>query len=844
MTKRSIATLLFKEEDEFHISKFGLPHFQRGSVWDDRNIGLLLESLLYSTPIGILILWRPDEDNLPKYGTTFEWSSMDTITHLVIDGQQRLTALERVKQDLLNTKSEKFWALNFSALNSSLTKKYSDQLVNATLQRSALFVQVTELQKNKNDQRVARLVLNSNHTLSINIPDIIQNREQFTNEPGWLKLHKQVQQMFEQTWNIRIYNESPKGDYKCDLPSMVSLYNRLNIAGRPVSSEERAYASLVRSQPELVNDWFRDRFSHAHGTERDNTRKFMTRKREHQIGMTFFLRCLIQSLEFHFNIMKANRSLDNAHNEFLLGTLEDEGSIEKVKKLFSITAYAVDFLVDVLRTELACDDFRFIPSAKPLRLAFDFILRFTDEYVLSQSKEANIQCIIPKECVAEIILQLQLLALKSNNFDKKDKDLRKILNKRTTLKTAMRQFQEEDGLLSWTSNSFKNKLEKSQTVRNSWVSLLYWLQRSNQAMDPNPVILKQGEYIMLPNTDKNQPLAIEKNSRDGYEPHKEHIIPFSHLIRICKKLQQKDRNKEHLVNSIGNLTFISSRLNYRTPSNEPLLLQIDKSCLLAHHGMSVDWIKEYSDIVRVLQRSGDIYNLHKELDGCKPNTHAREQCQEKIDDEYKILRAKLNGKREHEVPFRVMQLFSKRIEILSVLFAEWVKRHSEKSSNALEKCIRLHKDFPSTEPLFPINLHEVKKVRQIVGTEFHKSSINHQKELVEACLSIRSHCDAMKNVWSTKNSSDSDIIKSFGNRTAQKKFYFRLRIKDLRLSIGTHIDDNIKRELSENLNCFLKGIGKEPNTTGEITLDKDFQQHPQKVLTLLKNFSKTLGSIQ
>jgi len=320
LKKMKLADLLFKESDKFHIAKFGLPHFQRGSVWDDRNIGLLLESLFYNTPIGILILWKPKKSKVSKYGTTFEWSSMEHITHLVIDGQQRLTALEKVKQDLLNTTTKRFWALNCAALhNNPLTKKYSDQLVNTSLQRRGLFVQVTAQQQNKNDQRVARLVLNSDHTLSIAIPEMIEHRDQFAKETEWIHLQSCVQQMFEQTWSVCIYNQSAKGQYTWDLPAMVSLYNRLNIAGRPVSSEERAYAALVRAQPELVNDWFRERFAHAHEEEKHNTRKFMARKREHQIGMTFFLRCLIQSLEFHFNRIKANRSMDTAHNELLLG---------------------------------------------------------------------------------------------------------------------------------------------------------------------------------------------------------------------------------------------------------------------------------------------------------------------------------------------------------------------------------------------------------------------------------------------------------------------------------------------------------------------------------------------
>ena len=37
----------------------GLPHFQRGRVWDDRAVSMLMESLIDDTPCGSIILWRP-----------------------------------------------------------------------------------------------------------------------------------------------------------------------------------------------------------------------------------------------------------------------------------------------------------------------------------------------------------------------------------------------------------------------------------------------------------------------------------------------------------------------------------------------------------------------------------------------------------------------------------------------------------------------------------------------------------------------------------------------------------------------------------------------------------------
>ena len=67
---------------------WGIPHFQRGSVWSSSNVAALLESLYHNTPCGSLILWERKnlDDGVPLVpGQTF--------TQLIIDGQQRVRSL-------------------------------------------------------------------------------------------------------------------------------------------------------------------------------------------------------------------------------------------------------------------------------------------------------------------------------------------------------------------------------------------------------------------------------------------------------------------------------------------------------------------------------------------------------------------------------------------------------------------------------------------------------------------------------------------------------------------------------------------------------------------------------
>lgn len=73
--------------------KIGLPDLQRPFVWKDNKVRELLDSMMKGYPIGYIMLWSSPEDyeNTGHIGNnTNIYSQPDD---LVIDGQQRLTAL-------------------------------------------------------------------------------------------------------------------------------------------------------------------------------------------------------------------------------------------------------------------------------------------------------------------------------------------------------------------------------------------------------------------------------------------------------------------------------------------------------------------------------------------------------------------------------------------------------------------------------------------------------------------------------------------------------------------------------------------------------------------------------
>ena len=74
--------------------RVGLPDLQRPVVWTDSDVRDLLDSMLRGYPIGYCILWEaPDDQEEKKSSIGLNEKNYATPKELVIDGQQRLTAL-------------------------------------------------------------------------------------------------------------------------------------------------------------------------------------------------------------------------------------------------------------------------------------------------------------------------------------------------------------------------------------------------------------------------------------------------------------------------------------------------------------------------------------------------------------------------------------------------------------------------------------------------------------------------------------------------------------------------------------------------------------------------------
>ncbi len=73
--------------------RIGLPDLQRPFVWKDNKVRELLDSMLKGFPIGFVMLWESPADFVNKKQIGNNDKDWQVPRDLVIDGQQRLTAL-------------------------------------------------------------------------------------------------------------------------------------------------------------------------------------------------------------------------------------------------------------------------------------------------------------------------------------------------------------------------------------------------------------------------------------------------------------------------------------------------------------------------------------------------------------------------------------------------------------------------------------------------------------------------------------------------------------------------------------------------------------------------------
>ncbi len=432
-------------------ANWGVPHFQRGSVWGDEQKSLLLESLFYDTPCGSIITWEPALEDGEAHGVMFGGGPAPISAVLVVDGQQRI----RTIWEVFGTEPDchAVWCLNLTRLKA----------VEAALRRNGarrrdrahpLFV--------RGRAEGAFVALHRLRSGEWEPPPDLPNLDGGTVEA-------RARQMLSAELNRAHY----AGD---SLMEMVGLYNRINSAGIAVRDEERAYASMVALNPS-AGRWLDDLFAEVHQKDSTDRNESLRRRREREFGFSTFVRAFLQAVAFHTN--QVYRS-PPGHGLLLKPyTVEQlEQNAQSIPALFGDAAGAVTRTARALRDHLHCDDFRFVPETMALLPAFQLALKYPNAPVDLE------------RLIAWSVLRFSCASLPQAATMKAVQKLRDTLSLEECVAVILKETKGEQ------RHIVLDGVRSSRSMQGRWVSLLYCLERQRGARDLSeaaPLVAKCSE---------------------------------------------------------------------------------------------------------------------------------------------------------------------------------------------------------------------------------------------------------------------------------------------------------------------------------------------------------------
>jgi hypothetical protein len=519
------------------VPELGIPHFQRGLVWGEDSQAALLESLFYDTPCGSFVLWQPE--NCEAQGVALDAASNRPMRYLVIDGQQRIRSLHSVFGRANETQT---WCLNLAALPEFARKA-------DPLQRElSLFVLTKDPALRTEAERRSPAARNLLPLRTIEAaalwtnPSLDPYRPLITLDSAAVErvfpaLYKGVAAIQSRRFFVSIQRDA-------ELADMVNLYNRINSGGKRVEVEERAFARLVGLQPETFKD-LKAAFDEVHGEankasaivdptelERDSV---LRRQKERAFGFKLFVRVFLQVCQHHLGFPQGRTefSFELAEKASFIAAF---GGLEapQADALWQEARRVLRHVRSVLREPLFADDLRFLPDTSALLPVFQLLIHYPR---LDEKRY--------RPLLAALILRLMLAEL----------DSRRLLELVTVAgdphQVAMRAIPKMLALLKdrMTPATLAGRLQYANSIQSRYVLLLYWVERSLGARD------FRYAHVPMPHALKGE----EPKLTEGVEPEKQHLLPFIKAQKLYGG--ELRRGGSHVVNSIGNLTYISRAQN-------------------------------------------------------------------------------------------------------------------------------------------------------------------------------------------------------------------------------------------------------------------------------------------
>lgn len=546
------------EELLHNLSRLGLPDFQRGRVWNNAAVSSLMESLIDDTPCGSIILWRPTGGAKTQGERPRDWGNaqLPPPDLLVVDGQQRLTALRALWND--------DWAINLVAF------PQLGPLPKHRVESSDAFVPwPPPVPASAGPTTTKNFRLRTQHLIRLSEvrgDGPVPEPGAMVDQRAWVDLVERIRQAGRRRFHVLVKRGG-------SLSRIVNLYNRINSSGVPVRKEERAYAAMVAIDPH-ASRWLRNCFMAAHPPSDDedkpNRDEVLKRQRERFFGFPLFIAAYTQTVGFHRDL-KGDLDLLARENPDL-SWVDQPHMRESMRK---DSHRCIERTATALRESLLCDDLRFLPSAEPLRLAFALLLKYPH---------------INDATLARALLLGQLNRIADHT--KPGRIERRVLDS-NRLSEAVDAFPTVAQMLG-DDRSFDLRLRYVDSMSDPWVSLMYWYQRSLNSQD------------YLPAQPGDDFIRLDVHARAT----KEHIVPFSWLYRNYE-LDPRAHGSRHVVNAIGNLTMISGDLNYAHGSEPVDLGKVNPALLRAHDLDSPEVLELYDGTISAIRRNSSADRIRK-----------------------------------------------------------------------------------------------------------------------------------------------------------------------------------------------------------------------------------------
>lgn len=212
--------------DQIDLGSFALPVFQRGYVWNRKQVRDLMFSLYRRYPVGSLLIWVTNASNVDIRGNERLYGST---VRLILDGQQRITTL----YGIIRGAPPKFFDGDINVIKGlyfNVEEETFEYYKPSIMSGNPLWIDVTKL-------------MNS---------DLMEIGDRYISDPKFSdvrKIYLNRLNKLSQIVDIDLHIEEVTGEDKT-IDIVVDVFNRVNSGGTKLSKGDLALAKICARWPE------------------------------------------------------------------------------------------------------------------------------------------------------------------------------------------------------------------------------------------------------------------------------------------------------------------------------------------------------------------------------------------------------------------------------------------------------------------------------------------------------------------------------------------------------------------------------------------------------------------